>query len=146
MSPGKAAAQAGHAFLDTYLAALAVDPARAAAYLSDPFKAADPVCRPDSGCPADLADPATTIRPYSGTKVVLLARDLDALQRAAYEAKAAGLPWALITDSGHVLPATFDGQAWRQPFDGSPVVTALGLGPARRAEVRHITDRLALVR
>jgi peptidyl-tRNA hydrolase len=36
MSPGKAAAQAGHAFLDTYLEALKLDPERAAAYLSAP--------------------------------------------------------------------------------------------------------------
>jgi PTH2 family peptidyl-tRNA hydrolase len=81
----------------------------------------------------------------SGTKVVLAARNLDALQRAQYEARAAGIPCALITDSGHILPATFDGTDWRQPFDGSPVVTALGLGPARREEAQHITDRFQLI-
>lgn len=128
MSPGKTAAQAGHAFLDSYLAAGAGDPLRAAAYLSDPL------------------DGETPSRPHSGTKVALAAGNLDALLRAAYEAKIAGLPCALITDSGHVLPGDFVRGHWHQPFDGRPVVTALGIGPARRAEVRHITDRFALVR
>ena len=128
MSPGKAAAQAGHAFLDTYLAALTADPVRAAAYLADP------------------SDPASASRPHSGTKVVLAGPDLDSLQRALFELKRARLPYALITDSGHILVATFADGAWHQPFDGAPVITALGFGPARHSEVRHITRRFALVR
>lgn len=108
MSPGKLASQAGHAFLDSYLAALTADPARAAAY----------------GAPG------------AGTKVVASSSSLGELLRARDFALESGIPHALITDSGHVLPP---------PFTGEPIVTALGLGPATRAEVRRITDGFALV-
>jgi peptidyl-tRNA hydrolase len=108
MSPGKLAAQAGHAFLDAFLIALERRPDNARRYRD--------------GC--------------HGTKVALLADGLDDLLRARAMADRAGLPTALITDSGHVLPPL---------FDGSPIVTALGIGPARRSEVRHITRHFALV-
>lgn len=110
MPPGKLAAQAGHAFLDSFLAARSADPGRAAAYLADGH----------------------------GTKVVLAARDVRQLELLRDAALSSGLPCALITDSGHVMPGS--------PFDGSPVVTALGIGPATREEVRHIVKRLPLVR
>lgn len=76
-----------------------------------------------------LADPP-------GTKVVLFARDEYELLRAHEEVEALVIPNALIVDQGHVLLPF---------FDGSPVTTALGIGPARRAEVAHITNRFALV-
>lgn len=109
MPPGKLAAQAGHAFLDAYLNSLVLRPEDAEAYRD--------------GC--------------HGTKVALRADHLDDLLQAHAMAQRAGIPSALITDSGHVLPPS---------FDGSPIVTALGLGPARREEVRRITRRFALVR
>lgn len=109
MSPGKLAAQAGHAFLDAYLTALEQRP-----------------------------DDAREYREGShGTKIALRAEHLDDLLRARSMAERAGIPAVLITDSGHILPPS---------FDGSPIVTALGLGPARRSEVRSITRRFALVR
>ena len=103
MSPGKLAAQAGHAFV----AALArASPGRVAEYCN-------------------------------GTKVVLGARTLDELmevyERASYE----GLPCSLIEDSGHVMPPH---------FDGSPIITAVGIGPVLRHESHHITRKLNLVR
>ena len=109
MPPGKLAAQAGHAYLEAFLAALAADPERAAAYASDP----------------------------PGTKVCLAAPSEAALLAVARRAEAAGLPVVLITDHGHVLPPH---------FAGGPVRTAVGIGPARRSEVRHVTGTLALVR
>jgi PTH2 family peptidyl-tRNA hydrolase len=105
MSAGKLAAQAGHAYLDSYLQATAD---RAAEYRGDSH----------------------------GTKVCLCATSLDALLDAAEEALRAGVPHSLIIDSGHVMPPY---------FTGAPVVTALGLGPALRSEVRTITKRFALV-
>ena len=108
MPTGKLAAQAGHAFLDAYLAALDLRPDAARAYR-------------DGG---------------HGTKVALRATSLDDLLRAQVIARRAGIPAALVTDVGHVLPPD---------FDGSPVVTALGLGPAKRSEVRRITRPFALV-
>lgn len=109
MSPGKLAAQAGHAFLDSFLSCQASDPARARTYRD----------------------------PGHGTKVVLAARDVAQLEFLLNQASDAGLPCALIIDSGHVMPGT--------SFDGSSVVTALGLGPATRGEVEHLIKRLALV-
>jgi len=109
MPPGKLAAQAGHAFLDSYLDAVVLRPQDAETYRADGH----------------------------GTKVALRAEHLDDVLQAHAMAQRAGIPSALITDSGHVLPPS---------FDGSPIVTALGLGPARRAEVRRITRHFALVR
>jgi PTH2 family peptidyl-tRNA hydrolase len=109
MPPGKAAAQAGHAFLESFFAACEFAPEIAAAYRADP----------------------------PGTKVVLAARGLPELRHLAQGAADAGLPFALITDHGHVLPPH---------FDGGPVVTALGIGPARRDRIDHLVRRYKLVR
>jgi peptidyl-tRNA hydrolase, PTH2 family len=109
MSPGKMAAQTGHAFLDTYDECRNKDPSRAAEY--------------HDGC--------------HGTKVVLGAKSLDQLMLIYEQAKAEGLPCTVITDSGHVMPPH---------FDGSPIVTAVGIGPVTRNESHHITKRLNVVR
>lgn len=106
MPPGKLAAQAGHAFVDSLLAA---PPSLLAAYRA----------------------------PGHGTKVTLCARNLHELTRALHEAEAAGLPCALITDEGHILPPH---------FTGAPIVTALGIGPALRDHVQHITRRFEAVK
>lgn len=71
-------------------------------------------------------------RGNGGSKVTLLAKNEHALRRAYAEAIEAGLPATLITDSGHVL---------LPHFDGSPIVTALGIGPCRREECKHITKK-----
>lgn len=108
MPPGKLASQAGHAFLEAFLTAQKASPASAALYAADP----------------------------PGTKVVLRAKNLFELERARLECERLGIPHALITDSGHVLPPH---------FTGAPIVTALGFGPATREEVGRLTRRLALV-
>ena len=64
------------------------------------------------------------------TRVVLVAKGLSRLERARDLASGLGLPCALFTDSGHVEPPD---------FDGSPVVTALGIGPCRRGAARSVT-------
>lgn len=69
-----------------------------------------------------------------GTKVCLQAKNLDAIMRARDLAIEAGIPHFLVVDSGCV---NFHG--------GQPIVTALGLGPARRAEISHITRKFQLV-
>lgn len=107
MSPGKQAAQAGHAFLGAYLAAVDLRP--------------------------EISRRYAHLRP--GTKVTLMAPDLERLHSACVRAEALGLPCAWIVDSGHVMPPH---------FDGSPVVTALGLGPVTREEVNRITRGFAL--
>jgi PTH2 family peptidyl-tRNA hydrolase len=108
MPPGKLAAQAGHAFLEAMQTAHRVAPATAQSYLQDP----------------------------PGTKVVLAAEDLCALEVAEAWCQLRGIPCARIVDSGHVLPPH---------FTGDPIVTALGFGPAPRATVRTLTKRFALL-
>ena len=70
-----------------------------------------------------------------GTKVCLAAKNLDQLLRAKEECEAAGVPVYLVTDSGC---ANF--------FNGEPTVTALGIGPATKTQVKHITKRFQLMK
>lgn len=105
MPVGKLAAQAGHAFLDAYLAST---PERQSAYRA----------------------------PGHGTKITLGCSSLARLLRARDECVRLGLPHVLVVDSGHVCPPH---------FDGTPIVTALGIGPALRPEACPVTDRFALV-
>lgn len=67
-----------------------------------------------------------------GSVVALRAKNLEAMKRAALEAEAAGLPWALFSDSGHILPPDFTGE---------PIITALAIGPAGRAAIHPITRK-----
>ncbi len=89
---------------------------------------------------ARLKDPGIEARykgTGNGTKITMYAKNLGQLLRAYRDAQAAGLPCALIIDRGHVLPPHFDGQ---------PIITALGIGPAYRDECEHFTKRYTLVR
>jgi PTH2 family peptidyl-tRNA hydrolase len=71
-----------------------------------------------------------------GSAVTLNGRNLADLERAWGQARAAGLPCALFTDSGHVFG---------EHFSGAPIVTALAIGPAGRGEMRQITKRFQCV-
>jgi PTH2 family peptidyl-tRNA hydrolase len=62
----------------------------------------------------------------------LVAPNTEKLLFAYEQARDLNLPCCLIEDSGHILPPHFLGQ---------PIVTAMGIGPARRDEVRDITKR-----
>jgi peptidyl-tRNA hydrolase len=106
MSPGKIAAQAGHAYLG---AAVQADPSTLSEYHAD-----------FPGSP--------------GTKVCLQTDSVDKLKLALDKAQDAGIPHFLVIDSG--CP-NFHG--------GQPIITALGLGPARRAEINNITRKFKLV-
>jgi peptidyl-tRNA hydrolase len=74
------------------------------------------------------------LKNFPGTKVCLSGRTLDALLRAQAEAEVAGIPCSLITDSG--CPNFFNGQ---------PIITAIGLGPANENQIKHITRRFQLL-
>lgn len=109
MEPGKLAAQAGHAFTDALWSCIKTNPNLAHAYQEGP----------------------------GGSKVVLKAKNLHQLKRAARECAEAGIAHALFEDRDHVcLPH----------FDGSPVITALGVGPCTYAEAYHIMKRFSAVR
>jgi len=70
-----------------------------------------------------------------GVKVCLEAKNLRSLLRAYEEAQQAGLPCALVIDQHHIHPPYFSGE---------PIITALGIGPARLDQVQHITKRFSL--
>ncbi len=105
MTAGKAASQAGHAFLDSFIIA---PPEIAKAYLSD-----------------------------GGTKIVLSVPDERALCDLYHRARLAKLPCAMVVESNHVMPPS---------FDGSPVVTATGIGPVLRSQAKPITKGLRLMK
>jgi peptidyl-tRNA hydrolase len=104
MAPGKLASQAGHAFLGAFLQN------QDSQVLSDYHK--------------DLPE-------SPGTKVVLKAPSLYAIERAKEELKQLGVPHFLVVDSG-----------CQNFFNGEPTVTALGFGPVRKSQLGKITKRL----
>lgn len=107
MGPGKIASQCGHSFVEAIRKAQATNPHLVAAYHSEGL----------------------------GTKVVLQANHELQLKAIAEQCQAAGIPHALVIDSG-----------CKNFFDGAPTVTALGVGPAKKHEVKHILGRLQLLK
>jgi len=70
-----------------------------------------------------------------GAKVCLNGGSHAEMLRLLDRLAATPLPYVKIVDSGHVeLP----------DFDGSPVLTAIGIGPIRRAEAPPFLKRLPL--
>ncbi len=69
-----------------------------------------------------------------GTKVCLAARSLAELLHAEQSARVAGLPAFRVVDSG-----------CENFFGGQPVITALGIGPATKAQIQHLTKKLKLL-
>jgi peptidyl-tRNA hydrolase len=79
--------------------------------------------------PAEWAD----YKQNHGIKVIMRARSLAHLERAHAEAQAAGIPSCLITDLGYFGTS--------EELAGKATITALGLGPAKRGEIRNIIKR-----
>jgi len=105
MTSGKAASQAGHAFLDSFLTA---SPDNIRAYLDD-----------------------------GGTKIVLTVSSERELCDLFHRAKTAKLPCAMVVEENHIMPPH---------FDGSPIVTAVGIGPLPRDQAKSITKGLRLLK
>lgn len=72
----------------------------------------------------------------AGSKATLQAKNEFALLRAYDECLERELPCALIVDQNHILPPY---------FDGSPIITALGIGPISRSQAKEITKRFRCV-
>lgn len=64
-----------------------------------------------------------------GSLVTLVAPDLNQLEYLATMAEARCLPWALFVDSEHVI---------LPHFDGTPIATALAIGPAERGLIKPL--------
>jgi len=71
-----------------------------------------------------------------GSKVTMKAKNESQLIKAYNLALEAGLPCSIVVDREHVLPPY---------FDGSPIITALGIGPCTQEESRQITKRFNCV-
>lgn len=71
-----------------------------------------------------------------GSKVTLKAKNETQLIKAYNELIELGIPCAIIVDREHILPPH---------FDGSPIITALGIGPCAQSEVKHITKKFNCV-
>jgi peptidyl-tRNA hydrolase len=84
--------------------------------------------------PAILSEYHADFPGSPGTKVCLQTSSVEKIKEAMIKAQQAGIPHFLVIDSG--CP-TF--------HDGKPIITALGLGPARRAEISNITRKFQLV-
>lgn len=67
-----------------------------------------------------------------GSKVTMKSKNESQLILAYNRARKAGLPCSIVVDREHVLPPD---------FDGSPIITALGIGPCTQEEAREITKR-----
>ena len=73
----------------------------------------------------------------NGTKICMWAKNLGQLIRAYRDCKATKIPCILIIDRNHIqLPH----------FDGQPIITALGIGPAYKDEMAHITKCYTLIK
>lgn len=72
----------------------------------------------------------------AGTKVTLYCRNEREILDLEEACRIADTPHALFTDEGHVM---------LPHFDGSPVVTALGIGPIRRADAKRLVRKLRCV-
>ena len=73
----------------------------------------------------------------AGSMVVLDAPTLADLDHVAVLASRHELPWALFVDSGHILPPH---------FDGSPIPTALAIGPADKRRIKPLVRRYACLK
>lgn len=71
---------------------------------------------------------------HPGTKICLTAKSINHILTAKEMAESSGISTFLVTDSGC---SNF--------FDGKPIITALGLGPATKDQIKHITRRFQLL-
>lgn len=71
-----------------------------------------------------------------GSKVTLKAKNTNQLIKAYEELMDLGIPAQLVVDQGHILPPF---------FNGDPIITALGIGPCKQSDVKHITKKFNCV-
>lgn len=73
----------------------------------------------------------------NGTKLLMRVKNEYQLERAYFEILELGIPCVMVIDRGHVIEGT--------PFNGKPIVTAIGFGPCLRKDVDHITKRMTML-
>jgi PTH2 family peptidyl-tRNA hydrolase len=87
----------------------------------------------------DNPDIRATAQSYAalnpGTKVCLDGGSLERLEQLSAALERAGIPHVRIIDEGHIEPPH---------FDGSPVLTAIGVGPLSRSDTPKCLRRLPM--
>ena len=73
----------------------------------------------------------------NGTKISMYAKNLGQLIRAYRDCQKDSIPCELIIDRSHII---------LPHFTGNPIITALGIGPAYKDEIAHITRRYTLLK
>lgn len=76
-------------------------------------------------------------RTTGGSKVTLEARNENQLLEAYRAISALGIPCSIVVDSGHIM---------LPHFDGTPVITTLGIGPCTKSECHSVTKKFNCVR
>lgn len=71
-----------------------------------------------------------------GSKVTLYCKNESQLIATYHEIKSLGIPCSIVVDREHILPPH---------FDGSPIITALGIGPCTKPETAHILKKFRCV-
>lgn len=71
-----------------------------------------------------------------GSKVTLKCKNLNQLLKAYEQLQHEGIICSLIVDQHHIM---------LPHFTGEPIITALGIGPVKQSEVRHITKKFQCV-
>lgn len=67
-----------------------------------------------------------------GSKVTLAAKKERDLIKTYIQLKELGIPCSVVVDRNHIHPPH---------FDGSPIITALGVGPCTQSEVKHVLKK-----
>lgn len=71
-----------------------------------------------------------------GSKVTMQSDNVSQLIKAYEQALDADIPAVLIVDQEHIFPPF---------FDGSPIITALGIGPCTKEQTHFITKKFRCV-
>ena len=73
----------------------------------------------------------------NGTKIFMYAKNLGQIIMAYRNCQQDNIPCELIIDRGHIM---------LPHFTGEPIITALGIGPAHKDEIAHITKKYTLLK
>jgi len=73
-----------------------------------------------------------------GIKVVMKSKSLAHLELAYADAIAAGIPAVLVTDLGYFGVS--------EDLAGKATITALGIGPAKKSEVKQVLKRFQILK
>lgn len=68
----------------------------------------------------------------AGSKVVLAAKKESDILHVYLQLKELNIPCSVVIDRNHIFPPD---------FDGTPIITGIGIGPCTKGQVRHILKK-----